>query len=213
MWHVKRDIRQLLKKSVPVEHRDWSKANDLIWKFQHENNIEHLIRLYTLQTPFCGALQRNVESFATEIYRHLSKLDNRAYKGRTHRGLIMSYTDLHDYYWAVQNKSSRLIEIKTMSSTSIDRNVAECFTTNRAEHDSCGVMCIFDFPTKCITAINLCQKPCLSAFEDENEVLVLPGILFEVKGIQKHDDGDNGRSTIILSNISVSKKIIMTAVK
>ncbi|CAF5134046.1 unnamed protein product [Rotaria sp. Silwood1] len=53
------------------------------------------------------------------------------------------------------------------------------------------------------------DKPCLSEYEDEQEVLILPWTLFEVKRIKKAADEDD-LSMIYLTNIVIPKKNLLT---
>ncbi|CAF3891244.1 unnamed protein product, partial [Rotaria sp. Silwood1] len=65
-------------------------------------------------------------------------------------------------------------------------------------------------------AINLARvsmdKPCLSEYEDEQEVLILPWTLFEVKRIKKATDEDD-LSMIYLTNIVIPKKNLISTFK
>jgi hypothetical protein len=62
---------------------------------------------------------------------------------------------------------------------------------------------IFDFPQPCDMAIQLyalsAALPCISDFEDEREVLLLPRTIFHVVSITNNDR--NGQYTIHLENV------------
>ena len=109
-----------------------------------------------------------------------------------------------------------LLQTRSFSSTSIDRNVAEefaYFKTKKREDDLC-VLFIFDFPDVCDQAINLSRisadSPCLSEYENEKEVLILPWTLFEVTNVKKsiHDDE---LCIVELTNIIIPKKNLFSS--
>lgn len=71
------DILKLLKKTVPASHPkypDCILAKPLFETFRLQDNVYELIRLYTLETPLYDTLQKNIDSFAIELYSHLSSL-------------------------------------------------------------------------------------------------------------------------------------------
>ncbi|CAF0958292.1 unnamed protein product [Rotaria magnacalcarata] len=212
-----RELQRILKDSVPSSHPDFEKAHSLFDEYCSLDQIESLIRLYTLETNFYGALRSNVEVFAVEMYSKLQTFKDRFFKGQSYRGLTMAMKDIDEYKWAIDNPGT-LIEIKTLTSTSVDPKKAYHFarskkTGNLKPH---RVLCECHFDHPCSTAIDLrCDTnrnlPCWSAYEDEAEILVLPGTLFEVCDVQREADTD--RYTIILRNIHVPLEIILQAFK
>ncbi|CAF3841070.1 unnamed protein product, partial [Rotaria magnacalcarata] len=72
-----RELRRILKLSVPSNHPDYKTACRLFDEYCSRNQIEHLIRLYTLETEFYYALHSNVEIFTVEIYSQLQNLKDR----------------------------------------------------------------------------------------------------------------------------------------
>jgi hypothetical protein len=125
--------------------------------------------------------------------------------------------DIDEYKWAARNQGT-LIEIKTLTSTSVDPEVAHEFsrgqtTDNKDRH---RVICEFQFDRQCSTAIDLRRNDdkqllCLSAYQNEAEVLVLPGTLFEVRDVCQATD--TGRYTIVIQNIHVPLNVILEAIK
>ena len=80
------------------------KANDLLGKFLRDSDngcIEHLIRLYTLETKFYRALKRNPMALALPLYRALQTLKDRCYQGQCYRGAKMDDDDIAHYEWAL----------------------------------------------------------------------------------------------------------------
>ncbi|CAF1085632.1 unnamed protein product [Adineta ricciae] len=212
-----RQLQKLLKQSIPYNHRDYRKASYLFDEFCSRNNIEYLIRLYTLETDFYGALHSNVEIFTIEIYSQLQTLNQRFFQGQSYRGLSMANKDISEYEWAAKNPGT-LIEIKTLTSTSVDPQIAYEFARNKKTNNSDRhrVICQFQFGQQCCTAVDLRRNDakkllCLSAYENESEVLVLPGTLFEVHDVRR--DSETGRYTISLQNIHVPLRTILDALK
>ncbi|CAF3097524.1 unnamed protein product [Rotaria socialis] len=184
-----RELQRILKDSVPSSDPNFEEARSLFDEYSSLDQIESLIRLYTLETKFYGALRSNVEVFAVEMYSKLQTFKDRSFKGQSYSGLTMATKDIDEYKWAIHNPGT-LIEIKTLTSTSVDPKKAYHFARSNP----------------CSTAIDLRRDtnrnlPCWSAYEDEAEVLVLPGTLFEVCDVQREADTD--RYTIILRNIHV----------
>jgi hypothetical protein len=147
----------------------------LFEKFRKQQNVDELIRLYTLQTPLYGALQKNVDSFAIELYSQLSSLQQRAFKGgTTYRGLAMTDDSIKAYRWAAKDKG-RMIEIKTMTSTSLKKRVAIKFAKDNLGDDGnkhC-VLYVLEFPDYCYTAIDLNKDESITNYPHEKEILLL----------------------------------------
>jgi hypothetical protein len=212
-----RELQSILKHNVPSDHHAYKTARFLFDEYCSRNQIEYLIRLYTLETNFYRALHSNVEVFAIEIYSQLSTLKDRFFCGQSYRGLSMENKDINEYKWAARNQGT-VIEIKTLASTSVEPEVAYKFSrrqkTNNKDHHR--VICEFHFDRHCSTAIDLRRIDtknllCLSAYQNEAEVLVLPGTLFEVHDVRQA--ADTGRYTIILRNVYVPLSVILKACK
>jgi hypothetical protein len=212
-----RELQRILKHNVPPEHPDYKTACFLFDEYCSRNQIEYLIRLYTLETDFYQALHSNVEIFAVEIYSQLQNLKDRFFQGQSYRGLSMATKDIDEYKWGTHNQGT-LIEIKTLTSTSVNPEVAYEFARGKKTNNTNThrVICEFHFDHPCSTAIDLRRHAdknllCLSAYENEAEVLVLPGTLFKVHDV--HQEKDTGRYTIVLKNIHVPLNIILEAFK
>ncbi|CAF0734708.1 unnamed protein product [Adineta steineri] len=212
-----RELRRILKHNVPSDHDDYKTACFLFDEYCSRNQIEYLIRLYTLETDFYRALHSNAEIFAVEIYSQLQNLKGRFFQGKSYRGLSMATEDIDEYKWGIHNQET-LIEIKTLTSTSVDPKVAYEFARGQKANNtnSHRVICEFHFDRQCSTAIDLRHHAdknllCLSAYADEAEVLVLPGTLFKVHDV--HQEKETSRYTIVLKNIHVPLDIILEAFK
>lgn len=197
------------------------KANELLSQYvndANEGSIEPLIRLYTLETKFYRVLRQDSIPLALPLYRTLQSLKDRFFQGTTYRGAKMDENDIAPYKWAVNNHGS-LVETRSFSSTSALRSVAEQFSIgiHKKEQDDerMSVLFIFHFPTKCDQAINLGrvsnQLPCLSDFEEEAEVLLLPWTLFQVESVE-HDPSSNS-CTIRLTNVLLPRKNMLSSLK
>ncbi|CAF3361425.1 unnamed protein product [Rotaria sp. Silwood2] len=195
-----------------------SKANELLNKFLTDNSNEHikyLIRLYTLETKFYSSLKRNPMALALPLYIELQTLKDRYFKGLSYRGAKMTDDEITTYEWAAHNRES-LLQTRHFSSTSQNRSVAEEFadavieTSDNMRNNR--VLFIFNFPVQCDQAINLSRisdtQPCLSEFEDEDEVLILPWTLFQVDYV--HQDSPSSY-TIYLTSVSLPQKNLFSS--
>jgi hypothetical protein len=211
-------LNNLLEQNHINNSNDYIKADDLMKQYQkNSNSIEQLLHLYTLETQFYRALKQDCLTLAIPLFMNLSKLKKRFFKGRVYRGTHMTYAQLLTYQIAMETPGA-LLQTNSFSSTSIDRYIAEQFLyikpkTN--EKDLC-VLFTFDFPDICDQAINLSRlsidTPSLSEYEDEKEVLILPGTLFEVTRVRKATDEDD-LYTIYLTNTMIPKKPLLSTFK
>ncbi|CAF1254373.1 unnamed protein product [Rotaria sp. Silwood1] len=195
-------------------------ANELLNKFLTNNSDDHikyLIRLYTLETKFYSSLRQNPMPLALPLYIELQTLRDRYFKGLSYRGAKMTDDEIATYEWAIHNRGS-LLQTKHFSSTSQNRSVAEDFADAAIETPDNmrknRVLFIFNFPVECDQAINLSRisdtQPCLSDFEDEHEVLVLPWTLFQVDYV--HEDSPSSY-TIYLTNVLLPQKNLFSSLK
>jgi hypothetical protein len=212
---AKWDVQVLIRNTMKVEMgHTMETVNDLFQKFKITDNVDYLIHAYTLDSPFYRALQNREDSFVILIYKNISVLKDRAFQGKSYRGLSMTEKDIEAYRWAQRRKNS-IIEIRTMSSTSIDLTIANAFCPrDLPSPQSRSVICIYHFPIECQTALKLYEipekkLPSISSFPVENEVLLLPGTLFEVERVYETDD----TYRIELSNIQVPFNDIQSALK
>ena len=196
-------LQHNIDKHVTSSHSEYNKASALVSEYGKTKNVEHLVRLYSLETPFYKNLGPREESGCL-LFPLLFKLDslkNRAYQGRTFRGLTMTSTDLQAYRWAMKLKAI-ILSTDSFCSTSIDENVARCFM-GPSSSTSIAVLMVFNFSDHCDTAIQLFRLsdtlPSISDFEDEQEVLILPMTLFHVTDIKI--DEVTGQHTIYLDNL------------
>ncbi|CAF1629609.1 unnamed protein product, partial [Didymodactylos carnosus] len=201
---VREQLNSAIDKHVTVAHSQYEKCMSLAAQAFTKEQPEPLLRLYTLETPFYGALANDTLPLATPLFKSLDKLQCRYYQGVSFRGLRMTNANLHAYKWAWKNKGAILT--RTFSSTSLDQRVAEMFLGPRTDERWCVLM-IFHFKQKCDTAINLgrlsAELPCMSEYEHEEEVLLLPWTLFTVSQIEKESD----KIIIHLQNIPVDMSL------
>ncbi|CAF4988419.1 unnamed protein product [Rotaria sp. Silwood1] len=135
-------------------------------------------------------LHKDCLPLALPLFIHLPNLKERFFKGRVYRGVHMTYEVLLVYQMAMETPGT-VLQTRSFSSTSINRCVAEHFAhLEKISND----------------------KPCLSEYEDENEVLILPWTLFEVKHIRNATDEDD-LFTIYLTNIIITKKNLLSTFK
>lgn len=211
---TKLDVQTLIRSSINRDIGDQMKleVNERLRNFEKTDNIDHLLFVYTLNSQFYGDLQNRVDSFAILIYKNLSVLKDRAFKGICYRGISMTEKDVKDYQWA-QTSKNRIIEIRAMSSTSIDDEVAKLFF-QRDPQKPISAIFVYHFPVECPTALKLYEireksLSCISRFPDEKEVLLLPGTLFEVEDVYQTD----GKYKIELTNIHVPFDVIRSAIQ
>ena len=196
-------LQHLIDEQVTPSNSEYKKACELVSEYVKSKNVEHLLRLYSLETPFYKNLAPREESgcLLFPLWFKLDSLKNRAYQGRTFRGLTMTSTDLRTYRWAMKLKEI-ILSTDSFCSTSIDENVARCFM-GPSSSTSIAVLMVFNFVEKCDTAIQLFRLsdtlPSISDFEDEREVLILPMTLFHVTDIKINEV--TGQHTIYLDNL------------
>ncbi len=155
---------------------------------------------------------------AIPLFIHLSNLKDRYFKGRVYRGMNMTYEQLLTYQIAMDTPGT-VVQTRAFSSTSMARSIAEGFAHVKREtterKDLC-ILFIFDFPNACDQAINLSRisndTPCLSEYEDEKEVLILPWTLFEVTKVTKSINEDD-LCIVHLTNIIIPKKHLISSFK
>jgi hypothetical protein len=208
-------LQELVEQQIiATNHQESPKANNLLKKFLHrgKHHVDHLIKLYTLETPFYGALRDDNSAFTSVMYLHLNEYRDRTFKGRSYRGASMTDNDIAAYKWAKEN-GSRVLETCIIQSTSVKEDVAKDFAQKYTKVDKHKVLFIFDFPEKCETAIALSQLNeklrSLSDFEDEAEVLVLPYTLFKVTDMKIYQQTD--WCHIFLTNVPVPDKSVRHA--
>lgn len=210
-------LQNLLEEVKMSDADDLPKVDDLIQKYQCDNaSIEYLLHLYTLETQFYRLLKRDCIPLAIPLFINLPKLKDRYFKGRVYRGMHMNYEQLLTYQIAMEVPGT-ILQTRSFSSTSVNRSIAEEFAYSKKsnEKEFC-VLFIYDFPDPCDQAINLSRvsadRPSLSEYQDEQEVLILPWTLFEVKRVRKSTDEDD-LCTIHLTNVIIPKKNLLSTFK
>jgi hypothetical protein len=210
-----KDINEFIVNHVTAKHPQYQNCVALVEKAFKTQRPEHLLKLYTLETPFYRALADNdcddaFNTFQMIVLMQSNKLEARFFQGVSYRGVKMTDNDLRAYRWAL--KSGGVIETQTFCSTSLDRKVAERFA-GVSTPDKQSVLLIFNFPEKCDTAINLGKMspslPCISEYENETEVLLTSKTLFTVKQIETSPD----YLLVYLENILAKRMSMLDALK
>lgn len=209
-------LQKVLDEHVTPAHPEYKHCCHLLQEYVQHGTIESLLRLYTLETPFYRALLRLSNPLGFPLFIHLADLKQRYYQGYCYRGVQLTRHELNEYYWALRHKDS-VLSVLTFSSTSIERDIAEQFSTSiTPTSNKIRALLIFYFPQLCDTAINLSaipehQLPCISNYENEKEVLVGPRTFFRVTEIEEHKNGE--QYTIHLENLPGRQKTVLTALK
>jgi len=197
-------LRKLIDEHVTSNHREYQHCYYLFNEYIEHDTIESLLKLYTLETPFYKQLMILSSPLGFPFFMHLTDLKKRYFQGYTYRGLRLSEHKLNEYRWALKHPNSVLC-IMTFSSTSIDRHVAEKFSSSRLKpSQTISTLLIYHFSQPCDTAINLSgipryHLPCISNYENEKEVLIAPRTFFQVTDIQFNQS--TNRCTIHLENL------------
>ena len=203
------ELRLMIDRFVPSVHCQYKKACDLVEEYLRDNNIDHLLRLYTLPTQFHAHVHEESRSFYNTILSSLEQLQNRYFQEITYRGMVIDEKDLRPYQWAVEHPNCLTVTHSFMS-TSIDREVPNFYCDNQTNDDRLSVLMIFNFVELSENAIQLyaipqAQLSCVSDMEDEQEVLVLPNTIFRIIKIEKNDHSKH-HYTIWLHNVPVIRR-------
>ena len=211
-------INQLLTSVRSHPSDDSTKAEDLVKQYEKNgSSIEQLLHLYTLETDFYRMLKGDSLPLAIPLFIHLPALKDRHFKGCVYRGMRMTTEQLSIYQLAMQSPAT-LLQTRSFSSTSIDQSIAEDFAWQKSSKsaDDLSVLFVFDFPQFCDQAINLSrislEKPCLSEYADEAEVLILPWTLFQVMKVQLPTN-EKELTKIFLNNVIIPKKNLLSTFK
>ncbi|CAF1411237.1 unnamed protein product [Adineta steineri] len=195
-FEIENETKQLqlfVNAYIKPSHTKYKIACQCMNDYREKKKVEELLRIYTLDMPFCsnicGPMLCHV--LLNPLIRHLDALSNRYFQGTSYRGLTMTKEDLEDYEEAlrqekVEQKES-VITLASFASTSIDEVVATGFAVASTVENKITVLITCIFPERCDTAIALYKIsesiPCISHFDDEEEVLVFPGTMFRVTKI------------------------------
>ena len=208
-------LNYLMKQMERRPSSDYIKAEGLLHQYETSSrSIEQLLHLYTLETEFYRLLRTDCLPLALPLFIHLPELKERYFQGRSYRGMKMTRDQLLIYDKASETPGT-LLQTRSFSSTSTDSLVAKEFACGKESKadQSLSVLFTFEFPDRCDQAINLSRisidKPCLSEYQDEQEVLILPWTLFEVTQVCKTLD-DHQLYTVHLKNVNVPKKNLLS---
>ncbi|CAF3226614.1 unnamed protein product [Rotaria sp. Silwood2] len=195
--HKHADFQQFLKLhfSDPVQYELTMKS---IGDAQRSNSIEPLIHLYTSeQAGFYHPLNRQLahsvgdaqmsphlcDRFVIEFHLRRHELKHRAFTGTVYRGATVPAVDLTIYEQALASDPPGILGLKTFTSTSTDPLVALAFAVQQPPTiDQKSVLFVFEIREVTPTIIGVED---VSSFIQEHEVLILPGNLFIVTGIEE----------------------------
>ena len=92
-------LKRPIDEYVTPKHPEYKKASELVSKYAKTKDVDHLVRLYTLGTPFYKSLRSDAQRsrLLFPLLFILDSLQKRAYKGHTFRGLAMTPKDLRAY--------------------------------------------------------------------------------------------------------------------
>ncbi|CAF3377421.1 unnamed protein product [Rotaria sp. Silwood2] len=199
-----RRFEQLINENFPPNSAQYPAIRALFDEYQQTGRPESLLTLYTLDSPFYTLMTDSIDNssiFIFLIWKYLNTLTSRFFRGTSYRGLSVTYDDLRAYQWALE-KNDRIIGIFRFCSSSTERSVAE-FYGEMASFDRIPTLMVFNFDRPYNGAIQLYSSsndiPCISNFENEREVLILPGTLFRVWKIEM--DEHTGHHIIYLNHI------------
>lgn len=181
-------------------------------RFIHQKDSNALLRIYTFNS-LCKAIREHADAYSTLVYLNLASMSERAYQGRSYRGITMTIHDVARYYYAFNNKDC-VIEMRNFSSTSKDIAAAKVFSgfEDPKSRGLYSVLFIYEFNSRCPTAIDLARinekLPPISEYEDEQEVLILPYTVFEVAGVTEQTETQP--FTLYLRNVLVPKASLLS---
>jgi hypothetical protein len=89
---VESEIKKAIHKCIPLNNSQYNEAQKLFSTFQKTKQIEALLRLYTLETPFYKNMDAK-KAIIVPILLKIHCLETRAYQGRSFRGLYMMKED------------------------------------------------------------------------------------------------------------------------
>jgi hypothetical protein len=212
------EFRLMIDRYVTIQHCQYNKACYLVDQYLHDDKIEHLLRLYTLPTPLSSRFQKESNSFNSTILRHLKHLQNRYFRGVAYRGMVIEANLIRAYKWAFEHYECLIITHDFMS-TSIDRNISEISADNPLSNGRLSVLMVFNFSQASETAIRLYATSevnlacaCVSEFEAEQEVLVLPNTFFRITHIEQNHSFDD-RYTMHLEYVPLTKRSYVQMMK
>ncbi|CAF1605201.1 unnamed protein product [Didymodactylos carnosus] len=160
----------------------------LLQKYKTSRKITWLLSLYTHQSSFYSALRDDSKcsAFTMLLYRNLSQLRPRFYKGQTYRGMRLTKKEL-SAYWSLSKHRGFALMNKVFQSSSKCQNVAEGFfnppdVPSDSDERIYMVLIQYDFLETCKSAIDLAptKDTNLSEYGYEAEVIILPYTLFEI---------------------------------
>ncbi|CAF1590806.1 unnamed protein product [Rotaria magnacalcarata] len=161
---------------------------------REQNYLEYFIKAYSLTNNFYHVLNKHLALYILDYFDPSSSqteyrlinclvhivtllvnhpdINKYTYRGTTYRGLSMTKKDLEKY-----TIGSHILN-RTFVSTSFNRSVAQLFAGN-SQQTSAKVSVLLKYITKQNkTAINIQH---MSTMQDEQEVLILPFSVFQVK--------------------------------
>jgi hypothetical protein len=192
--HLEKKYYKLCEKQERIH--DLKLGEKYFKKYRETGDFNHMIMLFTSETPFYGMIQDD-ETFLAEMYEHLLQYDKYAFQGRTYGVGHFFPKDFEPYQWVLSHPNS-LLEIRKLHETYQSIEIAYRFMNHNPEKLQ-PVIFDIDIGEKCFNALDV---ESLSSFPSEKIVLVLSGTFFEVTQIQEND---KGVTFISLKNVPVDK--------
>jgi hypothetical protein len=191
------DFKQFLERSL-ADPKKYAQTMKSINKAKQLNSIEPLIALYTSEDvgfyrPFNKLLVQSssnteisehlCDRFIIEFYIRHQELKQRAFTGTVYRGATVDIDTLAIYLYAMESDPPGIIGFKAFTSTSTDASVALNFAfCNPLSEDQKHLLFIFEIVEESPTIFGISD---ISEHRHEQEVLILPGNLFNVTKIEE----------------------------
>lgn len=173
-YKIECNLQEFVQEHVPGKHKHYDACRQLLIDYRNTKSLDSPLKIFTLDTPFCNKLT------SASRKTNLSSLKEHFYQGISYRGVLITFNDAKVYEWAFENKDS-YIKTTTFASTTTEKDVA--------------------IKLGKLPELNL---SCISNFEDENEILLLPGAFFKVLNIEY--DNKNQKLMIYLENFDPGTK-------
>ena len=121
------------------------------------------------------------DRFIIEFFIRGDELAKRSYTGTVYRGATINSNEITLYEQICVHKPRGVIAFKAFTSTSEDKNIALGFLSDYPPKDhQTAVLFVIEIKDKSPTIVGIAD---VSDFENEKEILVMPGNLFIVKKV------------------------------
>jgi hypothetical protein len=195
--HKNTDFQDFLKKKTKDEDH-YKKTLEEFDKAHNKNSIDSLLTIYSKEElGFYRSLNQQLadspaepdtsphlcDRFIIEFHIRGAELADRAFIGTAYRGATIDSNALSVYEQAYEKKPRGVVIFKSFTSTSEDKYVALDFISKKPlERHQTNVLYIIVTKVKSPTIIGIAN---VSDYQDEQEILFMPGNLFVVKKLVK----------------------------